>query len=158
LSWLPDGILTKVDRMSMAVSLETRVPFLDREIVELAFAVPESLKIRGNETKWLLKRLAERYIPRECVYRPKEGFSAPLKQWIATTHRHLLETLLDPARIRRDDIFRPDTVARLKAEHLAGRRNHAHLLWSMMLFNAWQDRWLRTPAAPVSPQLQYGSA
>jgi asparagine synthase (glutamine-hydrolysing) len=143
-SYLPDNILTKVDRMSMAVSLEARVPFLDREMVELAFQVPDRLKIRDGVTKWILKRIAECYIPRQAVYRPKEGFSVPLKHWIADSHRDLTEELLSERRIRQDGILHWPEVRRLKEEHVAGRRNHSHQLWALMVFQAWQDRWLRS--------------
>jgi asparagine synthase (glutamine-hydrolysing) len=142
-SYLPDNILTKVDRMSMAVSLEARVPFLDREMVELAFAVPDRLKIRGGVSKWILKRVAERYVPADAVYRPKEGFSVPLKRWLAGSHRHLLEELLAPARLREEGVFAVAEVERLKREHLSGRRNHSHQLWAIMVFQAWRDRWLK---------------
>jgi asparagine synthase (glutamine-hydrolysing) len=142
LSYLPDNILTKVDRMSMAVSLESRVPFLDKEIVELAFQVPDRLKIRGGVSKWILKRIAEKYLPAEAVYRPKEGFSVPLKHWITGAYRGLTDELLSEPRIRRDGIFRWPEVERLKNEHLSGHRNHSHQLWAVMMFQAWQDRWL----------------
>lgn len=141
-SYLPDDILAKVDRMSMAVSLEARVPFLDKEVVELAFQVPDSLKIRDGESKWILKKIAERYLPAESVYRPKEGFSVPLKHWIVAGNRGLMEELLSSRRIHADGLFAWPEVNRLKSEHLAGRRNHSHQLWAMMLFNAWQDKWL----------------
>lgn len=142
LSYLPDDILTKVDRMSMAVSLETRVPFLDKEVVELAFQVPDSLKIRDGQSKWILKKIAERYLPMASVYRPKEGFSVPLKHWIMSGNRGLMEELLSQRRIEDGAIFSWPEIERLKAEHLAGRRNHSHQLWAMMMFHAWQDRWL----------------
>ncbi len=141
-SYLPDDILTKVDRMSMAVSLEARVPLLDREIVELAFEVPDALKIRAGQTKWILKKIAERYLPTASVYRPKEGFSVPLKHWIVSGYRSMMDELLSPQRLREGGIFNASEVERLKAEHLAGRRNHAHQLWAMMMFHAWQDRWM----------------
>ena len=141
-SYLPDDILTKVDRMSMAVSLEARVPFLDKEMVELAFQVPDRLKIRDGTSKWILKKIAERYIPRDAVYRPKEGFSAPLKHWISGAYRGLMDELLSPERIRHDGIFEWSEIERLRTEHLSGRRNHAHQLWAIMVFQAWQDRWL----------------
>jgi asparagine synthase (glutamine-hydrolysing) len=141
-SYLPDDILTKVDRMSMAVSLESRVPFLDKEMVELAFQVPDRLKVRHGTSKWILKRIAERYIPREAVYRPKEGFSVPLKHWIAGAYRRLMDELLSAERIRREGIFEWSEVERLRNEHLSGRRNHAHQLWAIIMFQAWQDRWL----------------
>ncbi|MDW7710968.1 MAG: asparagine synthase (glutamine-hydrolyzing) [Deferrisomatales bacterium] len=145
-SYLPDDILTKVDRMSMAVSLESRVPFLDKEVVELAFQVPDRLKIRAGVSKWILKRIAERHLPAEAVYRPKEGFSVPLKHWLAGAYRGLMEDLLSDRRLRQDGIFEQSEVDRLRKEHLSGRRNHSHQLWAVMMFQAWQDRWLREPA------------
>jgi asparagine synthase (glutamine-hydrolysing) len=151
MSYLPDDILTKVDRMSMAVSLESRVPFLDRELVELAFQVPDRLKIRDGVSKWILKRVAERYIPRETAWRPKEGFSVPLKQWLVGAYRELMEELLGESRIRGDGVFEWDEIARLRNEHLAGRRNHSHQLWAVMMFQCWQDRWLhRGGGAPAA--------
>jgi asparagine synthase (glutamine-hydrolysing) len=151
MSYLPDDILTKVDRMSMAVSLESRVPFLDREFVELACRVPDRLKIRDGTSKWILKRVAERYIPREVARRPKEGFSVPLKQWLAGAYRELVDELLAESRIRREGLFEWDEIARLRKEHFAGRRNHSHQLWAVMMFQSWQDRWLNggTPATNV---------
>jgi asparagine synthase (glutamine-hydrolysing) len=142
-SYLPDDILTKVDRMSMAVSLESRVPFLDKEMVELAFAVPDELKIKKGVSKWILKRIAERYLPADAVYRPKEGFSVPLKHWITGAYRELMDELLSAERVQSDGIFAWPEISRLKQEHLRGRRNHSHVLWTLMMFQAWQDRWLR---------------
>ena len=142
LSYLPDNILTKLDRMSMAVSLESRVPFLDRDVVDLAFEVPDRLKLRGTESKWILKKVAERYVPLGAVYRPKEGFSAPLKHWIAGTYRRLMQELLSADRIERDGVFDWPTVDRLRHEHLEGFANHSHQLWSIMVFQAWKERWL----------------
>jgi asparagine synthase (glutamine-hydrolysing) len=140
-SYLVDNCLVKVDRMSMACSLEARVPFLDHELVELAFRVPPELKISRGVTKAILKRVAERRVPRDCVYRPKEGFSIPIKQWLGTQFRPLTDTLLDPQRITADGIFRSDTIQRLKREHLEGRQNHSHVLWSLMVFEDWRERW-----------------
>ncbi|HUP53359.1 MAG TPA: asparagine synthase (glutamine-hydrolyzing) [Longimicrobiales bacterium] len=139
-SYLVDNCLVKVDRMSMACSLETRVPLLDTELVELAFRVPSHLKVSGT-TKDLLKRVAVRHVPRECVYRPKEGFSIPMKHWLGTEFRPLLEELLAPSRIASEGIFQPDTVARLKTEHLGGRANHSHVLWTLLVFQDWRRRW-----------------
>lgn len=141
-SYLVDNILTKVDRMSMAVSLETRVPLLDKELVELAFRVPDNLKIHDGKTKVLLKRVASRHVPRRCVYRPKEGFSIPIKKWLATQFRPMMEELLSAQRIRTEGLFDWPTVERLKVEHLGGRANHSHILWSLMVFQAWRDKWL----------------
>lgn len=141
-SYLSDNCLVKVDRMSMAVSLEARVPFLDPELVSLAFRVPRRFKVDRGKTKRLLKRVAERHLPRNCVYRPKEGFSIPIKHWLNTTLRPVADRLLNPERLKREGLFRPDTVERLRREHAVGVANHSHLLWSLMVFQAWRDRWL----------------
>lgn len=140
-SYLCDNILTKVDRMSMAVSLEVRVPYLDTDLVELAFQMPDRLKVKHHHTKVLLKRLAARYVPRECVYRPKQGFSIPIKNWLKTQLRPLLEDYLDEKEVNAQGLFQSDVVARLKKEHLAGTANHSHVLWSLMVFHAWRKRW-----------------
>jgi asparagine synthase (glutamine-hydrolysing) len=145
-SYLADNCLVKVDRMSMANSLEVRVPLLNKELVTMAFDVPPNLKIRGNETKWLLKRIASRQLPRECVYRPKEGFSIPMKHWLGTHFRPILEENLSPSRLQGDGIFEPSTIERLKQEHFAGSANHSHILWSLVVFHAWKERWIGTNA------------
>jgi asparagine synthase (glutamine-hydrolysing) len=140
-SYLIDNCLVKVDRMSMACSLEARVPLLDHELVELALRIPADYKVRGETTKPLLKRVAARHVPAECVYRPKEGFSIPIKHWLGTTLKPLMQELLAPSRIAEDGIFRVDTVERLIREHLDGRANHSHVLWSLMVFQDWKRRW-----------------
>ncbi len=141
-SYLCDNILTKVDRMSMAVSLEARVPYLDPDLVELAFQIPEKYKLEGSETKAILKRVAARHIPEDCVYRPKEGFSIPIKHWLNNEFRPLLEEHLNESSVKSNDLFQWKTIKRLKDEHLTGRENHSHLLWAMIVFHDWQKRWL----------------
>ena len=141
-SYLSDNCLVKVDRMSMANSLESRVPMLDRELVELAFQVPDNLKLHNGKTKILLKQIAAQQIPRECVYRQKEGFSIPIKHWLGTQFRPILEDLLDTAKIKSEGLFNVNTVNNLKREHLSGKANHSHALWSLMVFQAWRKRWL----------------
>ena len=141
-SYLCDNILVKVDRMSMAVSLEARVPYLDKEMVELAFLIPAILKAYRGKTKVLLKRVAARHIPQQCVYRPKEGFSIPIKQWLCTKMRPLMEEYLDGGHIANEGIFNPLAVERLKKEHLNGFANHSHILWSLIVFHAWCKVWL----------------
>jgi asparagine synthase (glutamine-hydrolysing) len=140
-SYLVDNCLVKVDRMSMACSLETRVPLLDPTLVELAFRMPSSLKYSGRQTKILLKRVACRHVPEDCVYRPKQGFSIPIKNWLKREFRPLLEELLGTDRIAREGIFEPATIERLKREHLDDRANHSHVLWSLLVFQDWQRRW-----------------
>jgi asparagine synthase (glutamine-hydrolysing) len=140
-SYLVDNCLVKVDRMSMAASLEARVPFLDRNLVELAFQIPSRLKVARGRTKILLKQIASRHVPRDCVYRPKEGFSVPIKHWLKSDLRPRMEELLASTRLREAGLFNVGTVERLKAEHLADRANHSHILWSMMVFEDWRSRW-----------------
>ena len=142
-SYLCDNILTKVDRMSMAVSLEARVPFLDRELVELAFRIPSQYKVDRGKTKVLLKTLAARRVPHDCVYRPKEGFSIPIKQWLKTQFRPILEDYLQPDILKEQGLFEPKIVEQLKQEHFANKANHSHLLWSLIVFQAWYRRWFK---------------
>lgn len=142
-SYLSDDILVKVDRMSMAVSLESRVPYLDPDLVELAFQIPERLKVTPGETKVLLKSIAARHVPAECVYRPKEGFSIPIKNWLCNEFRPLMEELLSDQAIREQGIFQVNTIKRLKQEHLAGTANHSHILWSLIVFQSWYKRWFK---------------
>lgn len=140
-SYLVDNCLTKVDRMSMACSLEARVPLLDLDVVELAFRMPAALKYDGNETKIALKRVAARYVPRECVYRPKEGFSIPIKSWLKDELGPLVAEYLSAERLQADGLFQVAEVERLRREHLTNRANHSHILWSMLVFQCWRERW-----------------
>ncbi|HEY8258901.1 MAG TPA: asparagine synthase (glutamine-hydrolyzing) [Gemmatimonadales bacterium] len=140
-SYLSDNCLVKIDRMAMAVSLEGRVPLLDPELIELAFSVPADLKLYHGDTKPLLKRVAARHVPRECVYRPKQGFSIPIKNWLDGELKPLVDELLGSDRIRREGLFRVETVERLRREHSSGVANHSHVLWSMLVFEDWRDRW-----------------
>lgn len=140
-SYLADNCLVKVDRMAMACSLEVRVPLLDPELVALAFRLPERLKVAGRQTKVLLKSLAARHVPRECVYRRKQGFSVPMKHWLNQEFRPLVDELLAPDRLRREGIFRVDTVERLKTQHARQEQNHSHVLWALVVFQDWRARW-----------------
>lgn len=140
-SYLVDNCLTKVDRMSMACSIESRVPLLDRELVEFAFRLPSRLKYDSTNTKILLKRIAARQVPRECVYRPKEGFSIPIKNWLKNEFRPLVEQYLAPERLRQEGLFEPAVVKQLWDDHLSDRANNSHLLWSLLVFEQWRDRW-----------------
>ena len=140
-SYLVDNCLVKMDRMSMAVSLEARVPLLDKELVALAFQIPANLKVNHRQTKVLLKRIAATHVPPECVYRPKEGFSIPIKNWLATDLRPLISDLLAADQVRQQGIFNPNTVDRLISEHFQGRANHSHNLWSLIVFQAWYRQW-----------------
>jgi asparagine synthase (glutamine-hydrolysing) len=140
--YLADDILVKVDRMSMATSLETRAPFLDVEVMELAFSMPGRFKIRNGERKWVLKRVLEGVVPPSILGRRKEGFSIPMKQWLRRELAPMVQRLLSPERIERRGLFRPDHVARLVREHTDGRENHAHLLFCLMVFERWAEAFL----------------
>ena len=142
-SYLADNILTKVDRMSMAVSLESRVPLLDVDLVDLAFQIPEQLKVRHHNTKVLLKRIAAKYVPEKAVYRPKEGFSIPIKNWLNSQFKPLMDTYIGQENIENQGIFRYQSLQQLKQEHRAGIKNHSHLLWSMIMFQAWYEKWYK---------------
>ena len=130
--YLPDDILVKVDRMSMAVSLEARVPFLDHELVEHAMSIPDGLKLRGRQTKWILKRAHSDVLPPAILRRGKEGFSIPMKNWLRGPLKPMLMELLGESRVRERGWFGASEVRRLVDEHSRGRENHAHRLWCLM--------------------------
>jgi len=141
-SYLVDNCLVKTDRMSMAESLEVRVPLLDLELAELAFQMPPEFKIKQRQTKYLLKKLAASRLPHNCVYRPKEGFSIPIKNWLSGQFKPILDKYTHEKLLRSDGIFNVDTVKHLKQAHFSGKANHSHVLWSMIVFQAWKERWL----------------
>jgi asparagine synthase (glutamine-hydrolysing) len=138
-SYLPDDILTKVDRMSMVHSLEARVPILDHRIVEFASRLPSAWRIQGRTGKWLLKRLAERYLPREVLHRPKRGFSVPIKAWMRQELQQMVGELLAPgAEVSR--YLEMPNVARLVNEHRSARRDHSGTLWRLLVLERWLGR------------------
>ncbi len=140
-SYLVDNCLVKTDRMSMACSLEVRVPLLDLEVAELAFRIPSHLKFAGGATKPLLKKVAAKHVPAECIYRAKQGFSIPMKNWLKNEFAGLMGHYLDPARLDAAGIFNSGTVRRLRDEHLRNIANHSHVLWSLLVFEHWRERW-----------------
>lgn len=139
-TYLPDDILQKVDRASMAVSLEVRPPLLDHRVVEFAWRLPRRLRIHGGESKWLLRRVLNRYVPRELVERPKMGFAIPLANWLRGPLRTWAEDLLDPARLG-GGMLDVTAVRNLWAEHISGHSNWAYALWTILMYEGWRRRW-----------------
>jgi asparagine synthase (glutamine-hydrolysing) len=141
--YLADDILVKVDRMAMATSLETRAPFLDADVMQLAFSMAGDLKIRDGQRKWVLKQAMKDLLPDRILNRRKEGFSIPMKNWLRRELQPLMRELLSPDRVRRRGLFDPAEVTRLVDGHVAGRENHAHTLFPLMVFERWADAHLR---------------
>jgi asparagine synthase (glutamine-hydrolysing) len=140
--YLPDDILTKLDRAAMSVSLETRVPFLDRKVFELAWALPLTTKLRGGTTKWILRQILHRHVPADLVERPKMGFGVPIGSWLRGPLRPWAEELLAESRLRRQGVLRPEPVQRAWKQHVSGRRDLGYELWDLLALQAWIERWL----------------
>lgn len=137
ITYLPDDVLVKVDRAAMAVSLETRAPFLDRDVMEFSWTLPMHMKIRDGKGKWILRQLLNRHLPRALFERPKTGFSIPLDEWLRGPLREWASDLLSEDRLRRDGLLRPDAITRTWEAHLKGRGSFGYRLWSVLMFQAW---------------------
>ena len=136
-TYLPDDILTKVDRATMAASLEGRVPFLDPDVAAFAWRLPRAMKVRGGTGKWLLRRLLHRYVPAAMVERPKAGFGIPVGDWLRGPLRPWAEDLLDPRRLSDGGLLDPRVVRQLWDEHLSGRHDRQFELWDVLMLQAW---------------------
>jgi asparagine synthase (glutamine-hydrolysing) len=139
-TYLPDDILTKVDRCSMAASLEAREPLLDHRLIEFVWSVPPSVRHAGDP-KGLLRSVLARYVPPAWMNRPKRGFSVPLADWLRGPLRDWASNLLDPVRLRQEGFFDPPAISQVWQRHCAGSENHATGLWNVLMVRAWSERW-----------------
>ncbi|HEY1284121.1 MAG TPA: asparagine synthase (glutamine-hydrolyzing) [Steroidobacteraceae bacterium] len=141
--YLPENILPKVDLMSMATSLEARVPYLDNEVIDLALSIPAHLKVRGGVRKWILKKAFAGRLPPPILARGKEGFSMPMKNWLNEAWNDLMHELLGASNLLGEGIFDARYIAGMMREHEAGTQNHSHTLWALMVYHLWRDRFAR---------------
>ena len=141
-TYLPDAMLTKVDRASMAAGLEVRVPLLDHRVVEYTATLPDCYKYRNGTGKYLLKKLLARYVPPELFQRPKMGFGVPIGEWFKSQLKDLMLDYLSADRLKQKGVFDPSFVDEKIKEHISGRMNHQYRLWSLLMWEMWQERWI----------------
>jgi len=137
MTYHPDDILQKVDRAAMSVSLETRVPYLDHNLVEFIMSLPLEMKIRHGSSKWILRQVLYRHLPQELMERPKMGFAVPVGEWIRGPMKEWAEELIDNKRIEQERYFNAQAVVEMWQQHLSGKFNRTHELWNILMFQAW---------------------
>jgi asparagine synthase (glutamine-hydrolysing) len=140
-TYLPDDVLAKVDRASMGVGLENRAPLLDHRLLGWIWRLPLSFRIRDGQGKWILRQVLYRYVPPALISRPKMGFAVPIHAWLRGPLRDWAESLLDEKRLRREGLLNADPIRRAWASHLTGERNEQHRLWTILMLQAWRERW-----------------
>lgn len=155
-TYLPDDILVKLDRATMAVSLEGRVPYLDHRVVEFAAQLPLSMKLRNGRGKWILRQLLYQYVPRDLLDRPKKGFSLPIEEWLRGPLREWAEELVCENRLRREGYFQPAIVRKVWEDHLSGQRDFRHHVWAVLMFQSWLDHrdTEKRQSIPVPPKVE----
>ena len=140
LTYLPNDILTKVDRAAMAVSLETRMPFLDHRVINLAWNLDIDMKLRNGNGKWVIRQLLERHVPNRLWNRPKQGFALPVEKWLRGPLREWVESLLSEESLKNDGYLEAAPIRNIWHEHLAGK-NRQHTLWNVISYLAWRNHW-----------------
>lgn len=145
-TYLPDDILTKVDRASMAVSLESREPLLDHRLIEFVAQLPDEVKYRNGSKKWLLKEIVHEFIPAETMNRPKMGFAIPIESWLQNELRDLVESYLNESSIAKMNLFNTDEVLKLKSDFFQGKKEYGVKIWYLLSFAMWYERWMNSNA------------
>jgi asparagine synthase (glutamine-hydrolysing) len=136
-SFLPDHNLNYTDKMAMAHGVEVRVPYLDNELVEFACQIPTHLKMKGKETKYILKKVAERYLPNEIIYRPKTGFGAPVRRWVTTEMKQMIAERLSSTRLKEIDLFNEEAVQSLLSRNESGEIDASYSIWCLLAIESW---------------------
>ena len=144
LTYMPNDILVKLNRASMASSLETRIPFLNHNLVELSWRVPENLKIKNKKGKWILREILKNYIPEDLYERPKSGFAIPLAQWLRGPLKEWANSLINKKTINEEGYFYFENIEKMWSEHLTGRYDWSSRLWCILIFQSWLSKEKRT--------------